>query len=333
MEHSARTRIEYSRPRSTSISDVSKLDAALSTLSQEKSKSREIYTQELNGVFLKRVPLVEANFDTNSTIASYQYQVENARLYDVLFIIAFSGENTKITPGSTNVTMKDHMTVEGRIGSGKTQTFCLVEGRDKTKDFSFSANITILPFNEDVKETNLQGVILYTTVTYTGITSNITFEALNTKEFDVEVELDIKGRIKERSDSIPFRKNVLVGQKSLLGIIRSEEEIETSWKWTALSQNTFNPQKKTFFQTSELKGVTLKQTLHSGDPSTVEFEVTNSRDTKIRVEIDLAGDGLYDFKGQSRPLVGDVLPGRTTFIGTVAMKGDAEVNWKYKELS
>lgn len=48
--------------------------------------------------------------------------------------------------------------------------------------------------------------------------------------------------------------------------------------------------------------VTLKQTLTSGNPSTIEFEVVNGRENKIEVSIDLEGDGTIDFKSQPRPL-------------------------------
>jgi hypothetical protein len=79
--------------------------------------------------------------------------------------------------------------------------------------------------------------------------------------------------------------------------------------------------------------LTVPQTMTPGDPTVIEFEVYNSREKKIAVSIDLEGDGYIGFRGQARPLVGDVFPKQTTFIGAVEIKGDATVNWKYKEPS
>ena len=46
-----------------------------------------------------------------------------------------------------------------------------------------------------------------------------------------------------------------------------------------------------------------------GTPTIIQFDVINGREKRVRVEIDLTGDGEVDFKGQSRPLIGSVGPG------------------------
>jgi len=72
--------------------------------------------------------------------------------------------------------------------------------------------------------------------------------------------------------------------------------------------------------------------MQPGDPSLIQFDVTNGRPKKIQVEIDIIGDGEVDFKTQSRPLTGAVLPGGTNFIGAVTLRGNADVSWKFKEV-
>jgi len=46
------------------------------------------------------------------------------------------------------------------------------------------------------------------------------FEALNNKEFDVEVELDLKGEIQEKSGSLPFKKVIRVGERAKIGFAK-----------------------------------------------------------------------------------------------------------------
>jgi len=71
-------------------------------------------------------------------------------------------------------------------------------------------------------------------------------------------------------------------------------------------------------------------------PTVIRFEVQNSRDRDVKLEIDLTADsgGEVDFRGSSRPLTGVVQKKTSTptHIGTVSIRGDAEVNWKFKEL-
>jgi len=64
------------------------------------------------------------------------------------------------------------------------------------------------------------GVKLYTTIAYSGTTGIMVFEALNTKDFDVEVELSVSGEIKEASGSLPFKRVVRIGQRAEIGRVK-----------------------------------------------------------------------------------------------------------------
>jgi len=316
-----------------SISDTSRLDANLHSMRFDESTERKndgVHVQELNGVFLKRVPLVEADFDNNTTIPSYQYHIENRRDYDVRILMTFAGTNFKVSAAGGDFSKPSHESVLGVVAQGQSTTFAILEAADKTRDFTFSADIKVYPVQADVRETELEGVKLFTTIAYVGLTTSMVFEAKNNKEFDVEIELDLKGDVREASGPLPFKKVCRVGEKVFVGSIKSETEIESAWKWVGLSADAVNPQKP-HVQTSELKGVTLKQTLTPGNPTMIHFEAVNGRERKVRVEVELSGDGEIDFRGHARPLNGSVLPGHTTSLGTIAIRGDAEVNWKFKE--
>jgi len=352
MESATKTRLEAGKQRSMSISDSAKLDMALASLKLDGSseeKSDGVNVQELSGVFLKRVPIVESHAESNSTIPSYQYQLDNQRDYDVRVVMTFTGENIKCSPASGNFRQLSHHSVEGVIGKGRSHPFALVEAGDKSKNFSFSTDIKVYPVHDDVRETELEGVKLYTTITYSGVIATMIFEAKNNKDIDVEVELSLKGEIKEKSDSLPFKKLVRVGEKVKLGHVTSDSEVETGWKWTGLKageepkeqvkEEIKKKEPEVVVQTSELKGVTLRQLLTAGGvsgPTTIRFEVQNSRDRDIKVEIDLTADagGEVDFGHHSRPLTG-VVHKKTSIpvhVGNVSIRGDAEVNWKFKEL-
>jgi len=341
-ERRGSARLNTTKPRSESISDVRKLDAILSTLTldNEAPKSEgnpnEIYTQEMSGVFLKRIPLVGATADNSGTIPSYDYVVENKREYKVRILMEFKGTNLKVGAVSPN-SQRGALTVEGILEKFSSSTFAHVSAADGKADFSFSAEIKVLPDQDDIRVADLEGVKLYTTVTYQDLITVMHFEAENTKEFDVEVELDLKGKLVHQSGPLPFTKLVQSGQRVALGSAQSNVEIESAWKWQQIMDPNSNvdagvPGQK-ITQTSELKGVTLKQSMIPGDPTLIEFEVINGRSQKIAVSIDLEGEGFINFRNQPRPLVGDVFPNQTAFIGVVEIKGDATVNWKYKELS
>jgi len=212
-----------------------------------------------------------------------------------------------------------------------------VSPADGKTDFSFAAEIKVFPDQEDIRVADLEGVKLYTTVTYNDMQTIMTFEAENHKEFDIEVELDLKGQLLEHSGTLPFQRLVPSGKRVPLGTARSDVEIESAWKWQqVMDPATVAPnsvvQGKKIVQTSELKGVTLKQSMTPGDPTLIEFEVYNSRDKKIAVSIDLEGDGFMNFRNQSRPVTGEIFANQTAFVGLVEIRGDATVNWKYKEL-
>jgi len=297
---------------------------------------------------LKRIPITEVNSNNNSSIPSYHYQVDNKRDYDVRVVMSFTGENVK-SSSLGPFKHSSHHSVEGVVGKDQSHLFALVEAEDKNKNFSFSTDIKVYPVHDDVRETELEGVKLYTTITYSGVTATMIFEAKNTKDFDVEVELSLKGDVKEKSDSLPFKKLLKKGEKQKLGYVTSDTEIETGWKWTGLKpadeivQNESKEDKKKgiepIIQTSELKGVTLRQIMTAAgglSPTTIQFEIQNSRDRDIKVEIDVVPDSgsEVNFQGNSKPLTGVVQKKVTTpvLIGTVSIRGDAEVNWKFKEL-
>jgi len=341
-ERRGSARLNTTKPRSESISDVRKLDALLSTLTleneapQSEGNPNEVYTQEMSGVFLKRVPVIGATSDNSGTIPSYDYVVENKREYKVRIIMEFKGTNLKVDARSPN-SQKGALTVEGILEKFSSSSFAHVSAADGKADFSFSAEIKVLPDQDDIRVADLEGVKLFTTVTYQDLITVMHFEAENTKEFDVEVELDLKGKLVHQSGPLPFTKLVPSGRRVALGSAQSNVEIESAWKWQQVMDTNANAEASApgqkITQTSELKGVTLKQSMTPGDPTLIEFEVINGRSQKIAVSIDLEGEGFISFRNQPRPLVGDVFPNQTAFIGAVEIKGDATVNWKYKELT
>jgi len=333
-ERYSRTKVDTRNNRSSSVSDVNKLDA-LSSLrleseaSKDKRNNSEIHIQELNGVFLKRYPFVEPQFDTNTTIPSFQYSVENKRHYSVRVVMTFSGDNTKVTPGHSSKLIAP-LTVETTLHTGETTTITHVDAKDKSRDFNFSADVKVFPIQDEIKETDLQGVHLYTTIDYDDTTSIMKFEAFNSRDFDVEVILEVKGDVREKSSSLPFKKIIRSFEKEKIGYIKSDSEVETHWKWNSLSNAPSN-EKQPVVQTAELKGVKLHQLVTSGDPTTIQFDVENTRDKKIRIEIDLTGDGYIDFGSNPRPLVTVCKAHDRVTAGRVNIRGDVDVNWKYKE--
>jgi len=224
----------------------------------------------------------------------------------------------------------NHEAAEATLERGASITFVVVEPVDHARNFSYDADVKIFPVHNNIKESNLEGVKLFTTITYSGLTANMLFEAYNTKEFDVEVELDVKGHVKDRSSNLPFRVVVPKGKRVAIGHVTSDSEVESLWKWESLG-GVEKQAKEANVQTSELKGVYLKQTMQPGEPTLIQFDVTNSRAKKIIVEIDIIG-GEVDFKTQSRPLTGSVLPGATSFVGAVTLRGNADVSWKFREV-
>jgi len=321
---SGKTRLDSNNRRSLAVSDVEKFQNSY-TIPQKDGP----YTQELDGILIRRIPMVRQLGDT--TVTTYEYIVENKRSQDVRILLTFGGVNFKVTPVSHLVKKPNTEAAEGILEKGASITFVLVEPVDHTRNFSYDADIKIFPVHNNIKESNLEGVKLYTTVTYSGLTGNMLFEAYNTRDFDVEVELNVKGAVKDRSSNLPFRVIVPKGKKVAIGHVTSDSEIESLWKWQSVG-NEKQSSREPNVQTSELKGVTLKQTMQPGDPSLIQFDVTNGRPKKIQVEIDIIGDGEVDFKTQSRPLTGAVLPGGTNFIGAVTLRGNADVSWKFKEV-
>jgi len=207
----------------------------------------------------------------------------------------------------------------------------VIDPVDPSRNFSYDADIKIYPVHNNIRESNLEGVKLFTTITYSGLIASMFFEAYNTRDFDVEVELNLKGTVRDRSSALPFKTVIPKGKKVAIGHVTSDSEVESIWKWQSLAA-TEKTSLEPNIQTSELKGVTLKQTMSSGDPTLIQFDIINGRAKKIHVEIDIIGDGDVDFKTQSRPLTGYVVPGATTFIGAVTLRGHADVSWKFKEV-
>lgn len=296
----------------------------------------EVHTQELNGVFFKRVPLTLPTADGRGTIPSYDYHLENKRDYRVRVSMEFKGTNVKATPGHSAFSPRP-LLIEAVLDRGKSTHAAVVTAADGLNDFSFSAEIKVFPDQDDIRTADLEGVKLYTTVTYQDLLTVMVFEAHNTRDFDVEVELDLKGHLVEQSGPMPFHKIIPAGKRATLGSAKSDSEIESAWKWQQVMDNnavappgaTVSGNKIT--QTSELKGVTLKQIMTPGDPTLIEFEIVNNRSKKVSVSIDLDGEGYINFRNQPRPLTGDVFANSTAFIGAVEIRGDATVNWKYKE--
>lgn len=374
---SGSNRISFSRPRSESISDIQKLDAILATLTfddQEPVVSTfapappapippppafvyepavpafvepiaqpnasvtpaEVHTQELNGVYFKRIPLTLPTADGRGTIPSYDYHLENKRDYRVRVSMEFKGSNVKVTHGAGAHSPRN-LLVEATLEANRSTHAAVVTAADGLSDFSFSAEIKVFPDQDDIRVADLEGVKLFTTVNYQDLLTVMIFEAHNTRDFDVEVELDLKGRLIEQSGPMPFSKIIHAGKRAVLGSAKSDSEIESAWKWQQVMDTaTFAPpgavvNGNKITQTSELKGVTLKQTMTPGDPTLIEFEIVNNRPKKISVSVDLDGDGFVNFRNQSRPLTGDVHANSTAFIGAVEIRGDSTVNWKYKE--
>jgi len=309
------------------VSDVQKLQTSL----RDGPKSDGPHTQEMEGIILRRLPMVR-QIDTH-TVTSYEYIIENKRNHDVRILLTFGGVNFKVTTVSHLVKKPNNEAAEAILEKGASITFVVIEPVDHTRNFSYDADVKIFPVHNNIRESNLEGVKLFTTITYTGLVANMLFESYNTKEFDVEVELDLKGIVKDRSSNLPFRVMVPKGKRVAIGHITSDSEIESLWKWQSLvgvSGGGNQVSRDADVQTTELKGVYLKQTMQPGEPTLIQFDITNTRSKKILVEIDVIGD--VDFKTQSRPLTGAVLPGATSFIGAVTLRGHADVSWKFQEV-
>jgi len=319
------TRLDTNNRRSIAVSDVERL----SGLSKHIPSNDGPYTQELDGVILRRIPMVRQSGGNTST--SYEYVIENKRQQDVKILLTFGGVNFKVAPVSHLVKKPSNEAAEGILEKGASITFVVVEPVDPTRNFSYDADIKIFPVHNNIRESVLDGVKLFTTITYSGLIANMFFESYNTKDIDVEVELNLKGAIKDRSSALPFKVLVPKGKKVAIGHVTSDSEVESIWKWQSLASQQENLRDANV-QTSELKGVTLKQTMSPGDPTLIQFDIINGRSKKIHVEIDVIGEGEIDFKTQARPLTGTVLPGNTNFIGAVTLRGHADVSWKFKEL-
>jgi len=288
-------------------------------------------------VYLKRIPRTVAAADGKGTVPSYDYQLDNKRDYRVKVVMEFSGTNVKVTGGS-GISQPKALFLEAMLEKGSSKKAATVTAADGKSDFSFSAEVKVFPDQDDIRMADLEGVKLYTTVTYQDVLTCMSFDAENTREFDVEVVLDLKGKLVEQSGSVPFTVIIPSGKKAHLGSAKSDTEVESMWKWqqvtdvAAMAPPGSTVKGNRITQTSELKGVTLKQTMIPGDPTQIEFEIVNNRDSKIAVSIDLEGDNYVNFRGQPRPLTGEVHAHQTAFIGVVEIKGDATVNWKYKEI-
>lgn len=65
----------------------------------------------------------------------------------------------------------------------------------------------------------------------------------------------------------------------------------------------------------------------------IEFEVLNSleKDISVSIDVETENGGTVSFRNQARPLVGDVLAKQSAFLGVVEIKGEAYVNWKFRE--
>jgi len=109
------------------------------------------------------------------------------------------------------------------LGRGHSTPFALVDAHNKSKDFTFNTDIKIYPLHDDIRETELEGVKLFTTIAYSGVTGIMVFEAQNNRDFDVEVELTLKGDISEVTGSLPFKRILRVGQRAELGRIKVRE--------------------------------------------------------------------------------------------------------------
>lgn len=156
--------------------------------------------------------------------------------------------------------------------------------------------------------------------------TKFSFEAVNQKAFDVDIELDIPGNLSSQSGSLPFRCHLKSGQRTHVGWVSSPNAIEPSWSWAEVATNNT----KTKVSHHDCKGVLMTQTqvYKELDPENQLFmTLKNTNSYGVEVEINFTGDGTVDMLGRQRPIKIAMPPHGTSDAGSVNFTGEINVSW------
>jgi len=285
----------------------------------------------LKDVIIKKFPFSTPDFQTYRSVPCYNFQAINNRTVEVKIIVKFVGNNLKIQPGSQFI-LTDSRTVEGYLKAGESCHFCMTEPEDKNAKFfdQFDTELLVYPAQGTTHEETLQGVTLYSRVNY-GNETAFEFEAYNDQNFEVVVEVTVQGDILKKSENLPFIVNVKPQERVKVGHVSSKHDISKSWKWSTAPSAVKKPNLEKKIHRHEAQGVFLTQTQTPAEMNLLEFEVENTQNFNILVEIDFVGTGQLDLKGETKPLRRPV-PAKTTLaVGSVTFKGDIGVAWGWRE--
>lgn len=315
--------------RRSSISKTKGVDSK-SKSGEDELNPNYVKTEDLEGIVVKRVPLAEPDFETGEIKKLMEYQVNNTRDHPARLVLEFQGTNIKITPMGL-ASLLDNNSVTMMLAAGFSGSVATAAPASSKEEYSFTMNMRVTPveLKEETKE-ELQGVILYRVVTHDDLTY-VDFLVKNTRNFAVEIGLNVVGDFKSRG-FIP-KMVVNAGESASLGGVSNDGDVSTSWQWKGLEPadangNVAKPVDENDFTETELKGVFLGRVVFpgvNGQPGKIRFRGRNTLEKDVSVNVTVTGDVAGDGE------LSEVIPaGTSEIIGEVGVKGQMDIKWKWK---